>query len=126
MGLRVPVCPQKARRGADDTVAGVNAEPGTTGGPSPCATFSRSAADASPAANRFVSDSSASTAARGRSVMRSGPVFALSLFTFAGVCGLGVRPAAAQERAYFVTYDHYLEERGNLEIAVADTSGLPR
>lgn len=34
--------------------------------------------------------------------------------------------AAAQERAYFVTYDHYLEERGNLEVAVATTTGIPR
>lgn len=36
------------------------------------------------------------------------------------------RPARAQERAYFVTYDHYLEEPGNLEIAVANTTGLPK
>lgn len=35
-------------------------------------------------------------------------------------------PALAQERAYFVTYDHYLEEKGNLEIAVATTSGVPK
>jgi hypothetical protein len=35
-------------------------------------------------------------------------------------------PAAAQERAYFVTYDHYLEEAGNLEIAVASTIGFPK
>lgn len=35
-------------------------------------------------------------------------------------------PAFAQERAYFVTYDHYLEERGNLEVALATTTGLPR
>ena len=35
-------------------------------------------------------------------------------------------PASAQERAYFVTYDHYLEERGNLEIAVSSTSGFPK
>ena len=35
-------------------------------------------------------------------------------------------PARAQERAYFVTYDHYLEEPGNLEIAVANTTGLPK
>jgi hypothetical protein len=35
-------------------------------------------------------------------------------------------PASAQERAYFVTYDHYLEEPGNLEIAVASTTGVPR
>jgi len=34
--------------------------------------------------------------------------------------------ASAQERPYFVTYDHYLEERGNLEIAVATTTGLPK
>lgn len=34
--------------------------------------------------------------------------------------------ASAQERAYFVTYDHYLEERGNLEIAVATTTGFPK
>ena len=33
---------------------------------------------------------------------------------------------AAQERPYFVTYDHYLEEPGNLEVAVASTSGFPR
>src|SRR5262245_24840740 len=35
-------------------------------------------------------------------------------------------PVFAQERAYFVTYDHYLEERGNLEVAVATTTGLPK
>jgi hypothetical protein len=35
-------------------------------------------------------------------------------------------PARAQERAYFVTYDHYLEEPGNLEIAVASTTGVPK
>jgi hypothetical protein len=34
--------------------------------------------------------------------------------------------AMAQERAYFVTYDHYLEEPGNLEIAVANTTGVPK
>ena len=32
---------------------------------------------------------------------------------------------SAQERAYFVTYDHYLEEPRNLEIALANTTGLP-
>ena len=36
------------------------------------------------------------------------------------------RQAMPQERPYFVTYDHYLEERGNLEIAVATTTGLPK
>jgi len=34
--------------------------------------------------------------------------------------------AHAQEPAYFVTYDHYLEEPGNLEIAIASTTGFPR
>jgi hypothetical protein len=45
------------------------------------------------------------------------------------VCGLltaVARPAVAQERAYFVTYDHYLEEPGNLEVAVAATTGIPK
>ena len=35
-------------------------------------------------------------------------------------------PLLAQERPYFVTYDHYLEEPGNLEVALANTSGFPR
>jgi hypothetical protein len=39
---------------------------------------------------------------------------------------LSAEPARAQERAYFVTYDHYLEEPGNLEIALANTTGLPK
>jgi hypothetical protein len=34
--------------------------------------------------------------------------------------------ARAQERPYFVTYDHYLEEPGNLEIGLATTVGLPK
>jgi hypothetical protein len=38
----------------------------------------------------------------------------------------GAASAYAQERAYFVTYDHYLEEPGNVEIAVASTAGVPR
>jgi len=44
------------------------------------------------------------------------------------VCAIAAiaRPALAQERAYFVTYDHYLEEPGNLEIALASTTGWPR
>src|SRR5207237_2359504 len=37
-----------------------------------------------------------------------------------------VLPVSAQERAYFVTYDHYLEEHGNLEIALASTTGFPK
>src|SRR3954463_5343121 len=35
-------------------------------------------------------------------------------------------PALAQERPYFVTYTHYLEEPGNLEVAVANTTGVPK
>jgi len=34
--------------------------------------------------------------------------------------------ALAQEAPYFVTYDHHLEEPGNLEISVANTGGLAR
>lgn len=34
--------------------------------------------------------------------------------------------ATAQERPYFVTYDHYLEEPRNLEIALANTTGVPK
>jgi hypothetical protein len=47
-------------------------------------------------------------------------LFLLTLFLV-----LAAIPVSAQERAYFVTYDHYLEERGNLEIAVAATTGIP-
>lgn len=39
---------------------------------------------------------------------------------------LSASRASAQERAYFSTYDHYLEEAGNLEIAVATTTGVPK
>jgi hypothetical protein len=41
------------------------------------------------------------------------------------VCGLALA-APAQERPYFVTYDHHLEEPGNLEIAAASTVRVPR
>jgi hypothetical protein len=34
--------------------------------------------------------------------------------------------AHAQEAPYFVTYDHHLEEPGNLEIETSTTSGIPR
>jgi hypothetical protein len=40
--------------------------------------------------------------------------------------GLSVRPLAAQENPYFVTYDHYLEEPGNLEIEYFSTFGTQR
>jgi hypothetical protein len=48
------------------------------------------------------------------------------LWTAALLLGVVACSAEAQERAYFVTYDHYLEEPGNLEIAVANTTGLPK
>src|SRR5436309_1224561 len=44
----------------------------------------------------------------------------LILFTFAPF------PAQAQESPYFVTYDHHLEEPGNLEIETSSTAGIPR
>lgn len=39
--------------------------------------------------------------------------------------GMPVR-ACGQEAPYFVTYDHHLEEPGNLEIATSATVGVPR
>src|SRR5260221_8141017 len=54
-------------------------------------------------------------------------MFSIRRCALAVLCtvGGGVH-ASAQERPYFVTYDHYLEERGNLEIAVATTTGFPK
>ena len=37
-----------------------------------------------------------------------------------------VRPAGSQESPYFVTYDHYLEEPGNLEVEYFSTFGTQR
>ena len=34
--------------------------------------------------------------------------------------------AAAQESPFFVTYTHHMEEPGNLDVEVSDTSGIPR
>ena len=45
---------------------------------------------------------------------------------FVGLLSVAGAPASAQERPYFVTYDHYLEEPGNLEIAVSTTTGVPK
>ena len=54
-------------------------------------------------------------------------MYLFRIFAFCLLLSLGfISTAPAQERAYFVTYDHYLEEPRNLEIAVASTSGLPR
>src|SRR5439155_3101992 len=58
--------------------------------------------------------------------MRSGPAFAALVCSCLGALCAGERAAFAQERAYFVTYDHYLEEPGNLEIAAASTTGCPK
>lgn len=42
------------------------------------------------------------------------------------LAALFIRPARAQERAYIVTYDHYLEEPGNLEVEYFSTFGKQR
>ena len=39
---------------------------------------------------------------------------------------LGLATARAQEPPYFVTYTHYMEEPGNLEIETSSTMGIPR
>lgn len=49
------------------------------------------------------------------------------VFCFSILLGLILLcPARAQESPYFVTYDHHLEEPGNLEIETSSTVGLPR
>ena len=51
----------------------------------------------------------------------------LALATLAIVLPLLLRtPARAQESPYFVTYDHYLEEPGNLEVEYFSTFGTQR
>lgn len=50
----------------------------------------------------------------------------LSAVILAALLCLSARATFAQERPYFTTYDHYLEERGNLEIGVATTTGFPK
>ena len=44
----------------------------------------------------------------------------------AGLALLAALAAAAQEKPYFVTYDHHLEEPGSLEISVSPVWGLPK
>ncbi len=63
--------------------------------------------------------SSASRTPRYRALARS----AIAIILFAA-CSRGI--ASAQEAPYFVTYDHHLEEPGNLEIAGSSTIGIPR
>jgi hypothetical protein len=56
------------------------------------------------------------------------PVTRLSLCTalFGLLILLGSAVATAQESPYFVTYDHHMEEPGNLEIEGSTTMGVPR
>lgn len=56
-----------------------------------------------------------------KNVMRRRYLAAFLLLIFAGIVA-----ARAQEAPYFVTYDHHLEEPGNLEIATSSTMGVPR
>jgi hypothetical protein len=48
-----------------------------------------------------------------------GRVLAILLF-------LATLPLAAQDKPYFVTYDHQMEEPGNLEVTVSNVFGAPR
>ena len=50
---------------------------------------------------------------------RNTVLFLFSLFILAA-------RSRAQESPYFVTYDHHLEEPGNLEIATSSSLGVPR
>src|SRR3989442_1996059 len=47
----------------------------------------------------------------------------IALFTFSLFASVTLQ---AQESPYFVTYDHHLEEPGNLEIETSSTVGVPR
>src|SRR5579871_6997121 len=51
---------------------------------------------------------------------------ALLLFCLLVVLGAAVLPACAQESPYIVTYDHYLEEPGSLEVEYFSTFGTQR
>jgi hypothetical protein len=44
----------------------------------------------------------------------------------ASIALFALSTASAQEAPYFVTYDHHMEEPGNLEIAGSTTIGIPR
>src|SRR5436190_18601306 len=47
----------------------------------------------------------------------------IALFAFSLFASVTLQ---AQESPYFVTYDHHLEEPGNLEIETSSTVGVPR
>src|SRR5215470_5047124 len=48
--------------------------------------------------------------------------FVISCCLLAGLCAY----SAAQESPFFVTYTHYMEEPGNLDLEFSTTSGIPR
>src|SRR2546429_4871201 len=50
----------------------------------------------------------------------------LGCFSFSVLLALYLPVAAAQENPYFVAYDHYLEEPGNLEVEYFSTLGTQR
>jgi hypothetical protein len=58
--------------------------------------------------------------------MRSVPVLVRGASVLCLLIASGASSAFAQEPAYFVTYTHYLEEHGDLEIAVVSTTGIPK
>ncbi len=48
------------------------------------------------------------------------------LFTLIFMAACSLRPASAQESPFFVTYNHHMEEPGNLDVEASTTSGVPR
>lgn len=54
------------------------------------------------------------------------PKTCLILLAIVGSAAFRAPSSRAQESPYFVTYDHYLEEPGNLEIAYSSTFGTQR
>src|SRR5438876_6665135 len=48
------------------------------------------------------------------------------VFVLVLILGIFVSAGAAQERPYFVTYDHHMEEPGNLEIATNPVFGYSK
>src|SRR5271166_5172560 len=66
------------------------------------------------------------TAVRGQGARRAiARTYALVSLAFLFASGLGGR-VFAQESPYIVTYDHYLEEPGNLEVEYFSTFGTQR
>ena len=59
---------------------------------------------------------------KAKTILNRNAVVAFILALFAALA----RPARAQESPYFVTYDHYLEEPGSLEVEYYSTFGTQR